>query len=34
LSEKRFAHDGIKTKMFMPEDIGYLDGVSAWCSQH
>lgn len=25
---KRFADDGIKTKIFMPEDIGYLDGVS------
>ncbi|MBS1745859.1 MAG: PKD domain-containing protein [Bacteroidetes bacterium] len=25
---KRFADDDIKTKIFMPEDIGYLDGVS------
>ena len=25
---KRFADDGITTKIFMPEDIGYLDGVS------
>jgi O-glycosyl hydrolase len=25
---KRFADDGIITKIFMPEDIGYLDGVS------
>jgi glucuronoarabinoxylan endo-1,4-beta-xylanase len=26
---KRFAEDGITTKIFMPEDIGYLDGVSS-----
>ncbi|MEO7119452.1 MAG: PKD domain-containing protein [Ginsengibacter sp.] len=25
---KRFVHDGIAAKIFMPEDIGYLDGVS------
>jgi O-glycosyl hydrolase len=25
---KRFTGDGIKTKIFMPEDIGYIDGVS------
>lgn len=25
---KRFADDGVTTKIFMPEDIGYLDGVS------
>lgn len=26
---KRFANDGITAKIFMPEDIGYLDGVSS-----
>ena len=26
---KRFAEDGINTKIFMPEDIGYLDGISS-----
>ena len=26
---KRFADDGITTKIFMPEDVGYLDGVSS-----
>jgi O-glycosyl hydrolase len=26
---KRFADEGITTKIFMPEDIGYLDGVSS-----
>ena len=26
---KRFAADGITAKIFMPEDIGYLDGVSS-----
>ena len=26
---KRFADDGITAKIFMPEDIGYLDGVSS-----
>ncbi len=26
---KRFQDDGITTKIFMPEDIGYLDGVSS-----
>ena len=26
---KRFAEDGITAKIFMPEDVGYLDGVSS-----
>ena len=26
---KRFTDDGITTKIFMPEDVGYLDGVSS-----
>ena len=26
---KRFADDGITAKIFMPEDVGYLDGVSS-----
>jgi O-glycosyl hydrolase len=26
---KRFAKDGIQTKIFMPEDVGYFDGIKA-----